>query len=244
MKCWSLAEGKWSFSPVKQLCLEEIVKLRADDPDFRFFNSIKSYSIFSTSYSYLFVLLIIALVFRICFLPADHRFIKESIKTFRIQPQIKLIKEKRKYLPAKDVELELIQLYKTHKINVARAGVIAFYNIIWIAFIIWILKRSMYPCQMIIDKSKFLWINDVTMFSFSIIILFVIVQLLIGTWTVITRTTTWSIASIIYFNLFAGLVLLAAGWYWQWSAYIFIFWGMFNLIGTILHTIIIENCSN
>jgi YidC/Oxa1 family membrane protein insertase len=234
-KCWGLYKGKWILEPVRDACLQEIVKLHSHALSFRLFKLIRSYSTFPQHYAYLFILLALSLMLRIFAFPLDLKLVSIGASIREIQPEIRAINKKRSYLSPNEINAQLMELYKKKGINPLQGCISPGVNLAYLIWVVWML--NVYSSQMILDKAKFLWINDVCIFSFSIIWLYIFITLCASILAINIKTTVTSGTSLIFSNIFIGLVIMGAAWYWQWAAYIFVCWCLITIIDTTLNTI-------
>lgn len=122
------------------------------------------------------------------------------------------------------VQQDLNSLYKTHGINQLDGCLV---RLVDVAFFL-IALTCFAPTKML-DGVSFLWVQDVTRYSGSILLVWLLVSLAYG-----QLARRHMAVSQAHGQLIAGVVLLfvilsGLAWYWQWPAYVFVFWILVNI---------------
>jgi hypothetical protein len=50
-------------------------------------------------------------------------------------------------------------------------------------------------------------------------------------------------AQMIAAGLLSGALFVAIAWYWDWPAYVLIFWGLLSLLGLLMNLILVPICA-
>lgn len=235
---WFMISGMWNFISSKEAALNELIRLRSDRISFRFFQYMRSYSLFSTRHSCLFILMVLTIGIKTIQFPIYIKAIQVSHKIIPLRPEIKRIQDSYGR-NSSTTHRKIDELYRANGIT---AG--TFLNsgcsviLVDIIFIIWVLSAlNLFSPQLILDNAGFRWISDITQYDFRIIV----VWFLFYTFQAFAQqrhTYSNGSGSIIFSNFVFCAVFAAISWYWDWPSYIFIFWIFLIIVGFIIRLII------
>ncbi len=226
---WFLLANQWILTTTRRAAWQTLVDLRADRLSFRFFQFLRSQSPFPPPYAYLFILLMLTMGVKVLTMPLQVKAAKLGVQMRRLLPDVQNIQTQYKDDPQTGQQ-ELLNLYKRHGINPFSG---CLFGLMDMVFVIWALViLSNFSPQLTLDSARFLWVSDVTKFSFSIIVVWCLVQ------TLTVQQLGQSRAQLTCGVLFVDGIVMAIAWYWHWPAYIFIFWGLLIVVGTIITRIL------
>lgn len=245
-KGWFLVAEEWVWDTTERVALQALLDLRADQLSFRFFRFLWLQSSFPEPYAYLFILLILTVGIKILELPLFAKAAKFSAQLRRLQPEINSIQRMYAGDPS-TIQQQLAELYKARGVDLGGgcAGGCAVL-IVDLIFIIWVLfaLRSFSP-QFILDGARFFWISDITQRDFHILLAWLGVSLLHSLITGTSQQMGQQFSQfsqspvLIFFSVIIGSsALLGIAWYWQWPAYVVIFWMLLTVSGTLISIIL------
>jgi hypothetical protein len=231
---WFLVGGQWVWSTSARASLQELINLRANRASFRVFELLRSYSTFPAPYAYLFVLLVLGSAVKVLTLPLSMKLAIVARRVRRLQPAIQHIQRLHRDDPM-EAQRQLQELYRERGLNFAPGCAVGVLDMI---FVIWALVAlSAYAPQLILDEARFWTVTDVTRPSGLILLLWMSLSLLQG----INMAAVQGVMPVqsIFITLLSGSIFAGIAWYWEWPAYVMIFWGMLSLMGMALSLVLL-----
>lgn len=232
---WFLLSDGWAHSTTHQTAWQALVDLRSNRLSFRFFQYLRSQSPFPIPYAYLFILLALTIGVKILALPLYVRTAKLNVQLRWLNPQIQMIRSIYRD-DAAEMNQQLLALYQRYGVNFWGGCALGVVDMI---FVIWgLVMLSNFSPQLALDGARFWWISDVTQRDFRILLAWVAVSTI---QYLLTRTDQQNMTAG---QAFAGMVISSAvivgvAWYWQWPAYVFIFWLLLLISGLLINRILI-----
>jgi YidC/Oxa1 family membrane protein insertase len=228
---WYVVSGRWAWTTADRAANQALAEIRQSQLSFRFFDLLREHSFFPAPYAYLFVLLALTLAIKVLSLPLLIRSAQLAVAMRRLAPEVRAIQETYADDPV-TMHRQLQALYQARGVNVLAGCPAAIVDLI---FVIWALVAlSAYRPRMALDDARFLWIGDVTQYHFSIVLVWLglcyLHSWLAGTQRQSARVVSQLLAGILFVGGFIWLV----AWYWQWPAYVFVFWILLMLSGILI----------
>lgn len=241
---WFLQSDQWVWSNTRQAASQALVNLRADQLSFRFFQYLRLRSPLSISYSYLFILLVLAAGAKILMMPLYIKSARATQKARQLQPDIQRIK----ILHSDDnitMNQELMNLYQQHGLDLTSGCMIAVADLI---FVIWALVAlNSYSPQLVLDGAKLqialsdsilFMIPDVTRFNLSIVLVWLVVSFIQSLRSGIKQQSSQTASQLVWGNIISIAIIIGIAWYWKWPAYVFVFWVLLSLVGMLISSIL------
>jgi hypothetical protein len=230
---WYLLRDGWAWGDQRQAALQLIMQRRASWPMVRFFQWIRERSFFPARYSYLFVLLVLTAGFSLLMLPFYFELAKFRVGVRRLAPQIRKIQELYQGNPVQH-QRELVELYRAHGLSPLVGCAPRLLELVFI--IAGLVTLRNFAPQMQLDGGSFLWVDDVTRFDLVIAAIWVGVNLVTVPFSA-APPPGQTRAGLGCGALVFGLAVLAAARYWQWPAYVFIFWQLLSIFAAFLASV-------
>ena len=206
-----------------------------DELSMRFFHFLWSNSPFPKSYAYLFIFLVLTIAIKFMELPFLIKTAKFSLLLPSLRDDIQFIQNTYRDDPPL-VFQKTQQLFQENGISSGSGCAVFTIDLI---FVIWaLISLSNYSPQFSLDGSKFLDIvPDVTKYSFWVVIFWISLSFLTFLMTSANNVGP-SPGQLSCGWLLNAIFIIGISWYWDWPAYIFIFWSMLVLFGLLLYFII------
>lgn len=226
----------WHWDDSRKVALNELLRIRSDGISVRLFEWLRGYSPFPKPYAYMFILLAIGIGSTILTLPWHIKLAGAGERIRALAPQVESLKQMYGSDPANYFK-EVGALYQRHGVNSA-AGCLV--GIVQMAFTIWVLLavRTYWP-RMSLDGSQFLWVSDITQFDVWVMVLMaaagIVVPFLTGQMKVLTgqmKGTGVPAATAVIGPIVLFAIIGAIAWYWQWPAYVLVFFLLQQIVGT------------
>jgi YidC/Oxa1 family membrane protein insertase len=224
----------WSWGDSRKVALNELLRIRSDAVSVRFFEWLRGYSPFPSPYAYLFILLAISVGSTVLTFPWHIKLARSAGQWRNLAYETERIKQM--YAGSPQIYLQEVgQLYRRHGINPA-AGCLIF--IVQVAFAIWVLiaMRAYWP-RMVLDSSRFLWLSDITQFDTRVVALTalagIVVPLLTGQAGAQAKAAGQPVIGMVISGAVGFTIIGAIAYHWDWPAYVFIFFLLQQILGTI-----------
>jgi hypothetical protein len=228
---WFVVGSQWVHTDSTRAALQELINLRSDRLSFRVFDFLRQRSSFPRPYSYLFILVVLAAGLKILALPLFFRMARMTRAMRALQPAI----QHRHAGDMIEAHRELQLLYQAYGLSVAPGCALAVLDLI---FVVWgLVTFSDYAPQMILDGARFWSVADVSAPSGLVLILWLGLSLVQGLY--LTMVQGMNAGQSIGGALLNGLLFVGIAWYWEWPAYVLIFWGTLLLIGMALNLLLV-----
>jgi hypothetical protein len=235
---WYLTPANgWSWGDSRKVALAELLRVRSDGVSVRFFEWLRGYSPFPEPYAYMFILLAIGVGSTVLTLPWLIKLAGAGERFRAIAPQMVVLKELYSDDPPTYFK-ELRDLYQRHGISLT-AGCLV--GIVQVAFTIWVLvaMRTYWP-RMILDGSQFLWVSDIARFDVGVVVLtaaaFIILPYLTGQTRDQASVSGQPVAAFVIGGALWFAIVGALARYWEWPAYVFIFFLLQQVLCTVTQT--------
>lgn len=234
---WFRTAGSWEQTTAHRAANLGLADLRKDKISIRLLDWLRSKSLFPLPYAYLFALTMLAIVMEFIKLPLLVTMLR--IKNI-LKPEVDYIREN----TAKDSNernTKIAELYKNHGVN--GFGLL----LIDIAFAIWIvLSLRAWAPQMELDGSKFFWITDIFQPSYSALIVYAAMGVLLAglVQKKLTHDLDDPLMALVAVSMGLPFIIPAIAWFFDWPAYMVIawmvLWGISVGIQLILSLILIK----
>lgn len=225
--CWFRYSDGWQWTSSRTAACRDLVLQRSDELSFRFFHWLRDLSPLDDAYSYLFVLFVVAVGVKILQFPLLVKSARLRLRLQVLQPQIAAIQGN----PTTDFATknqELMALYQRNNLNIFGGCAVLFLDLV---FVIWALVAlaGFYP-QLRLDQARFLWVDDVTAFSFGVGIIWTVIQ------TVLSKATQphQQTVQIVVGTIVVGVICIGIARIFSWPAYLFIFWSLLTVVGFMI----------
>ena len=232
---WFLTPEGWTWTTTRQAALENLMAQRRDYLSVRLFDFFRERAPLSDPYRYVFALLGVTLGSTLLSLPWRVKVAAAGNKLARVRGEIQQIAAAHVGDPAGQQQA-LLALYKREGIDWG-AGCVVF--IVELVFVIWILiAMSNYSPQLALDEARFLWVPDVTLFSFHACLLWVLVVAILPLITGAVHASGQHPGMHIFGSVIAFAVITPIAWFWGWPAYVFVFWILQGIVGQVVFGIL------
>ena len=231
---WFLASNQWTWDTTRRAACRALMDLRGDHLSIKLFSFLRSKSTFPTDYAYLFVLLALGIGVKVLALPLQFRAAELSLQMRKLSPEIESIKAAWGH-DAVAMQQRLAELYKARGLNFWGGCAVTLVDLI---FVIWVLVtlRDFAP-QMTLDGAKLFWVPDVLKSQTSVLYGFLGISVIQGIITASLQPAQGS--QLFWGSLFSSGVFMVIAWYWQWPAYVIIFWGLLSILGILTLAILL-----
>lgn len=228
---WYLVNQRWTWSIQRQAYLQGLMDLRATFLSVRFLDYLKSRSPLGPAHAYLFMLLILIAASRLATLPILFRGAQTALQLKELAPQVQHIQRIYAGDPVAGAN-QLNKLYQQRGVN-PWLGCLVF--LLDLVFVVWcLITLSSYSPRLALDGARFLWIKDITQFDFIIVLVWLVLAFLQHHLSGATASSPYNPRQLLAGSILLGAVFLWVAWYFQWPAYVFIFWGLLTLAGLLL----------
>ena len=223
---WFRARDGWAWTTTRRAAWQALVDLRADRPSFRLFSLLRARSPFEPAYGYLFVLAALGIGAKILELPLYVRMSQLQLQLRRLEPEVAGIRAAYGDDPTL-MNRELWELYKRNDVRFLGGCAVAIVDMVFVLWATFALQD--FAPRLALDGARFPGVADVTRFDARA------VGLWSATLLIVPMLSPDRRASQAGQVLGGGLVTLALfsaiGWYWNWPAYVFVFWAMLGVLG-------------
>jgi membrane protein insertase Oxa1/YidC/SpoIIIJ len=232
---WFLVGKKWERTTRQRAALSSLVEARSDQLLMRGFQYLRQQSPFPPALHFLFILIVITLAARVLTLPLTVRTARFTRAVQKLKPEIEHI-QARCSTDFVRFQQEMAELYARNNLSVTSGCLLGLVDLIFI--IVALVTLSGFSPQMRLDGASLWWMSDVTRFDLPIAIIWIVMgflQLLIFGSAGMPKQT---ISQILSGSVFFSLIILAIAWYWEWPAYVFIFWLLLGIAGILFNRIV------
>ena len=232
---WFLTPDGWTWTTTRQAALQNLMGQRRSYLSVRLFDFFRERAPLADPYRYVFVLLGVTLGSILLSLPWRFKVAAAGNKLARVRDEVQQIARIHAGDPAGQQQA-LLQLYKREGIDWS-SGCVVF--IVELVFVIWILvAMSSYSPQLALDEARFLWVPDVTLFSFYACVLWVLVVAILPLITGAVHASGQHPGMHIFGSVIAFAVITPIAWFWGWPAYVFVFWILQGIVGQVVFWIL------
>jgi len=234
---WFLVGDEWARTSSVRAALQEVVNLRSDRLSFRFFNFLRSWSTFPAPYAYLFILLTLGIGVKVLALPLQIRAAFQAVRMERLRPEIQAIQMVHGTEPM-EAQRQIYALTQARGLSFAPGCAVAVLDLI---FVVWgLLTLRDYAPQMALDGARFWSVADVTKPSNLILVIWLGLSLFQGLSA--GKLQGMNVGQSVAVGLFGGATFMGVAWYWDWPAYVLIFWGLLGLMGLLISLVLRALC--
>lgn len=235
---WFLVGDQWTWTSSVQAGLQELVNLRANRISFRLFNFLRSRSAFPRPYAYLFVLLTVGIGVKVLALPLHIKASIQAVRLGRLQPEIQAIQVRHHGDPL-ETQRQIHALMGARGLSFGSGCAVVVLDLI---FVIWgLVTLRDYAPQLALDGARFWSVADVTKPSRLILLLWMGLSLFQGL-SAAAAQKSMSVAQSFVYALLSGAIFAGIAWYWEWPAYVMIFWGLLTVMGVLLGLLLRTVC--
>jgi hypothetical protein len=224
---WFEVGGTWVFTRERRAAFQSLMHIRQNQLSIRFFQFLHSFSPFPTPYTYLFILLVIVVLAKLLTLPLVSRAARTSVQLRDLAPQLAQLQTVYRSDPLL-LQRKVYELHRENNVDV-RSGCL--YGSVDLIFVIWVpVAMSAYSPQLGLDNAQCLGV-DVTRFSFAVFFAFLAVSI-VAVWLNPAKDAAYKggLSCIVMLGVpICGVV----AWFWDWPAYVFVFWTMSLSVGRI-----------
>jgi membrane protein insertase Oxa1/YidC/SpoIIIJ len=235
-QAWFLSSGIWQRTTQREEASRALVELHKSQLSCRFFDYLRTRTTLPPQYSYLFILLVLTAGAKLLSLPLIWRNVQMTAKLRKLAPELQQIQSLYEHDPALLIQQQT-ELLRARGVDF-RAGCLV--SIVDLIFVITALVTvSNYAPQLTLDHAMFGWIADVTRFSWTAVAIW---------------CAAVSVESVVSFAgnqtkvpagaMGCGLLMMfgswaAIAWYWQWPAYVFLFWTFLSATTFVVSRILV-----
>jgi len=235
---WFLVGDRWQWTRSRQAALESLLARRADHLSIRFLELLHSKSTFPPAYSYLFVFLALGLGVKVLALPLSVKSAKLTVQLGRLRPEIERIHSLYRGDPAR-LQQETMALWQQHGIKLWGGCAVGLVDLI---FVIWALVAlADFVPRLALDGARFGWVSDLSQPNLGVVLLWFGVSLVPG--VIAAARQPGQGAQMMTAVLFSGVLFVGIAWYWDWPAYVLIFWGLLSLLGVLMNLVLVPICA-
>lgn len=232
---WFRTSEKWERTSTHQAARHGLMKLQQEELSIRLFNWLRSKSLFSTGYAYLFVLLMLAAASRILVFPSILMAARLSVVGPRIASKLQTIRRDYAENPV-ELQRRTFDIYRSNNINMswvflripAEIGILIF---VWMTFRQW-------EFQMTLDGAQFFGVSNLIEPNGGILWAWVA---LTGVLAAITPQYGSSAAKRLFATTFGISIFALVPWYFDWPAFVLIFLMCVSLTSTAIQLLLVAN---
>lgn len=214
---WFRTAGLWEQTTAHRAANLGLADLRKDKISIRLLDWLRSKSLFPLPYAYLFALTVLAIVLGFIKLPLLVTMLRINNM---LKPEVDYIRENTAK-NSNERNTKIAELYKNHGVN--GFGLL----LIDIAFAIWIvLSLRAWAPQMELDGSKFFWITDIFQPSYSALIVYAAMGVLLAglVQKKLTHDPDDPLTTLVAVSMGLPFIIPAIAWFFDWPAYMVIAW--------------------
>jgi len=229
---WFFVGNQWLRTSSRRAGLQGQVNLRASRLSFRVFDFLRSKSTLPPDYAYLFILIVAAIGVKIVALPLQVKSAIQAARFRRLRPQIEMIQRIHRGDPL-EAQRQMQRLVGPDSIKYGCA-----LAVVDLVFVVWgLMTLRDYSPQLALDGARFFSVTDVTKPSTVVFWLWIGLSLLQA--VVSARAQRMGFGHALVAGLFSGCLFVAIAWYWEWPAYVMIFWGLLTLMALALNLLLL-----
>lgn len=231
---WFLVGDRWRWTTSRRAALESLLAARSKGISIRFLELVRSWSTFPTAYGYLFVFLVLTLGIKALAFPLHVKGAQSAARLRALQPEVARIQRDYGDDPEEQGR-QIVALWQREGMtpwNGCIVGVVDFIFVIWA-----LVTLADFTPRLALDGARFGWITDLSRPDLGILFLWLglsLLQGLIGRINMPAQGGQMMIGALV-----AGLLFMGIAWFWDWPAYVLIFWGLLTLLGMLLQTVLV-----
>ena len=169
---------------------------------------------------------------KIVALPLQVKSAIQAARFRRLRPQIEMIQRIHRGDPL-EAQRQMQRLVGPDSIKYGCA-----LAVVDLVFVVWgLMTLRDYSPQLALDGARFFSVTDVTKPSTVVFWLWIGLSLLQA--VVSARAQRMGFGHALVAGLFSGCLFVAIAWYWEWPAYVMIFWGLLTLMALALNLLLL-----
>lgn len=215
-------------SEIRTDSLKKLVAIRQNGTTYKFYQWLHDLAPLQDSYKYILIFIIIATGATLLIIPFSIINAKSLIRYRQMLPEIAFVElSYSDDLERKNEEMK--KIYQKCGISISREGSV------FAAFVVFVLivlvTTNNFSPQLLLDKSSFLWVKDITKFSIWIFLLWLLISGLSSFRRM--KFMGQSLAMVGCSMVIFGVFFFIIAWFLHWPSHSFIFWAIYIMIYSI-----------